>query len=205
MYLVSEDHTSSHVHHCHRDALPYSDDRAKSPTQDISIEGPFTWGTTDNVFVPIGVLASSVLYGVGAVSIRRLLREIGGVGVTTTTVRFWPHNLTSNSRSPLKFGDATGLTASLPGKIQVSASELIYLTYVSPSGANVLAVIELEDGRLSLQLVRHIRETASTTILELQVPSFIDLRTISGLGLDDYRGVVFLANTMGVIFSIPYA
>ena len=204
VYLVTEDHSSSHVHHCPRDALPYTDleSTAEKP---FKIKGPFNWGATDNTFTAIGVLASSVLYGVGAVSIRRLLKDVGGLGVISTTVRFWPHDLTDNPLSPLKFGNASGLTTTLPGKILISPTGLTYLTYVSPSGANVLVVIEMDDGRLSLQLVRHIRETSSTTVQELRLPPFIDLKTISGVGLDDYKGVVFLASVSGVIFSLPYA
>jgi hypothetical protein len=111
--------------------------------------------------------------------------------------------VTAKSDEPISFGDANGLTATIPGNIRLVACE--YLMFVGYSRPWVLLIMELHiEDDLALQLIEYRPETHSTIVHNLEVPQNLKLSTITNIALDDHRGDALLINSSGVLFRVSY-
>jgi len=191
-----------HVCHCSRDVLPYSRLTARHSVTDLPLEGPFVWGASYESYDPLCItLPSTPVYGVNAVFVRNVSPPAVGPDDANTIIKFSPNRLTGDLQSPLRFHDAIGLTATLPGRLDYQRLSLVWLDH---SGSNLLALMD-HSRALSLKLVRYHRHQASVSVHELLVPSSIDLHTVHGLAIDETCGAIILVITTGVIHYIPYA
>jgi hypothetical protein len=200
LYVAVEEEACLYLHQFPRDTLPYGSLTRKHSTLDLSPKGPFALDAQDVPYDPLCItLPSTASYGVSAVFIRHA--QGYGRDPADTIIRFSPNRLADDPESPLSFHDSIGLTATLPGTLYNLRLPLIWLDH---SGSNLVALMEFSE-TLSLKLVRYDRHRASVSVHELQIPSSIDLRTITTLAIDETLGAVILVDATGVLLFLPYA
>ena len=200
VYLISEDASSSTKFHIPRTLLPYSENLASEPGNGMSVSSRVIRNSYSNTegFSTVGVFTPNDAYGAAAISIRHCHAGQESESPSSTFIRFRPADDHGSSQT-LDNSDFINL----PGKIQISKCGL-YMTNTGHSGTSLISIMNTDE-RLSLCLVRYIRDTRAISVHELQLPPYIDLGRMQGVGLDDYRGTVFLTSDSGVLFSIPYA
>ncbi|KAF7289278.1 F-box domain-containing protein [Mycena indigotica] len=146
------------------------------------------------------MLPSTPFYGVSAVFVRW---EGEGAEDSTVVLGFLPCALTHASDngddSPLSFSQPCSM-AYTPGR-PANAMPLVWMDH---GGFNVAIVVELARGP-ELKLVRYHPQAAEpTSVHTLDVPSSIDLLTLSTVCLDETAGTLHLVDNKGMLTTFYY-
>ncbi|KDQ51569.1 hypothetical protein JAAARDRAFT_73549 [Jaapia argillacea MUCL 33604] len=128
-----------------------------------------------------------------------------------TSLHFWPVSAISTPGTPsLQFypGFETTLHGQICGSLTPDEGHL--LLFRAASGRHALflrwmGMDVVESDRYRLTLVHYHRDASALKLRDLPLPHFIPLAEVNSIALDDRRGVVILADSLGTLYTISYA
>ncbi|KAF4620752.1 hypothetical protein D9613_000902 [Agrocybe pediades] len=229
VFLLMESTYASRVVRCPGGYLPYDDNPEVPAIQTLRImdtastrEWPKSPGYEISYAYSEGTLSTDDRYDFPAVSVQQ---------ITTTTaldstpsfmpqdtdtgpmdedeesssilqIRFWGRP----SRLQLDAGMqylAAKRVVDIPGQLQDSPGDA-QLMLLPHSGRQALLIVN-SHGSINLVLVQGDCGPDEDPIKIIDVPSYIDLRDVFGLSLDDHRGTITLITMSGHLFAMPFA
>lgn len=154
------------------------------------------------------VHSGTLAYGVAASSTHQ--HWCGHPSGDYVVIRFWPSPMVQsevNGDSHLVVGDAKGHNIHIPGRLRWNGGSYVGYPGHENCGTTIALVtdrnsIGAERPKISTYLVRYVAGAVSTHELKLPLAIVAEGCRIM---VDDYKGTVYLLDTYGMLYCIPYA